>query len=248
MAVIQQQTSEQNAPSNVPENVRPGAHPGARPSGQAKRPICPQCERALRACICACVRRVDCQTEVLILQHPAEVHHVKGSARLLHLCLPKSAIVVGEAFDANALQQHLNANGKTSVLLYPDSVVFGSTLVAKTGSVASVPAASSHQPGSDAAIRLVLIDASWRHSKQMLLQSPLLRALPRYALTEVPASRYQIRQAHAEDQLSTFEACTYALMQVESHNQQIGNLLQAFDAFNALQIQFGVNNLLRVKK
>lgn len=198
--------------------------------------MCLQCERALRACICACVRRVACNTEVLILQHPAEVHHVKGSARLLHLCLPQSAILVGDVFDDKELQQHLNADGKASVLLYPDSTV------------ANLPAAPSYQPGSDAAIRLVLIDASWRHSKQMLLQNPLLQELPRYSLSEVPASRYQIRHAHADDQLSTLEACTYALMQVEPHNAQMTDLLQAFDAFNTLQIQFGVNNLLRVKK
>lgn len=200
-----------------------------------KRAVCPHCQRALRACICACVHPIVCKTEVLILQHPAEVHHVKGSARLLHLCLPQSAILVGEAFDANALQQHLNANRKTSVLLYPDSAVPGL-------------AAPSYVPKPDAAIRLVLIDASWRHSKQMLLQNPLLQELPRYALTQVPASRYQIRHAHAEDQLSTLEACTYALMQVEPHNPQVADLLLAFDAFNALQIQFGVNNLLRIKK
>lgn len=203
-----------------------------------KRAICPQCQRALRACICACIRRVACNTEVLILQHPAEVTHVKGSARLLHLCLPQSAIVVGDVFDTSELQQRLNADGKSSVLLYPDSSVPSLAAPFSTPTVAT----------SDAAIRLVLIDASWRHSKQMLLQNPLLQELPRYALSEMPASRYQIRHAHAVDQLSTLEACTYALMQVEPHNAQIADLLLAFDAFNTLQIQFGVNNLLRVKK
>lgn len=209
---------------------------------QVKRPICPQCQRALRACICDCVRHVDCKTEVLILQHPAEVNHVKGSARLLHLCLPQSAILVGDVFDANALQQHLIADGKTSVLLYPDSVVPNIVTPSLTATTVA------NAPTPDTAIRLVLLDASWRHSKQMLLQNPLLQELPRYALTQVPASRYQIRHAHAEDQLSTLEACTYALMQVEPHNPQVADLLLAFDAFNALQIQFGVNNLLRIKK
>ncbi|MBC3875102.1 tRNA-uridine aminocarboxypropyltransferase [Undibacterium flavidum] len=224
------QTQLEDAEENLQANA------GSSTLAQKRRPVCSQCQRALRACICACARRVECETEVLILQHPAEVHHVKGSARLLHLCLPQSTIAVGEVFDANTLRQRLHTDGKTNVLLYPDSTV------------ASLPAASSYQPGSDTAIRLVLIDASWRHSKQMLLQNPLLQEMPRYALSEVPTSRYQIRHAHAEDQLSTLEACTYALMQVEPHNPQVADLLLAFDAFNALQIEFGVNNLLRVKK
>lgn len=227
-----------------------------KPILPAKRAMCAQCQRAMRACICACVRQVECQTEVLILQHPAEVQHVKGSARLLHLCLPQSALVVGDVFDQSALHQYLNADGKTNVLLYPDDLQMGilETHSSKRANkhhddqqVAS-STAFALQANSGAGIRLVLIDASWRHSKQMLLHNPLLHQLTRYALRQTPASRYQIRHAHAEDQLSTLEACTYALMQVEPNNQQIGNLLHAFDAFNALQIQFGVNNLLRTKK
>jgi DTW domain. len=40
------------------------------------------------------------RTEVLILQHPLEVHEAKGTARLLHLSLPHSRMVTGERFDA----------------------------------------------------------------------------------------------------------------------------------------------------
>lgn len=232
-------TQLEDAEANLQTNAE------ASTPAQRRRPVCSQCQRALRACICACARRVECETEVLILQHPAEVHHVKGSARLLHLCLPQSAIVVGEVFDDQKLQQCLNATDKTSVLLYPDNAVPGlaAPLYMPT-TLPTIPAISTPKT----AIRLVLIDASWRHSKQMLLQNPSLQRLPRYALTDVPASRYQIRHAHAADQLSTLEACTYALMQTEPHNPHLANLLHAFDAFNTLQIQFGVNNLLRAKK
>jgi DTW domain-containing protein YfiP len=44
------------------------------------------------------------RTEVLILQHPLEVHEAKGTARLLHLSLPHSRMVTGERSDASALQ------------------------------------------------------------------------------------------------------------------------------------------------
>lgn len=222
-----------------------------------KRAMCSRCLRASRACICSCIRTVESQTEVLILQHPAEVQHVKGSARLLHLCLPQSVMVVGEVFEQPTLQQYLNANAKTNILLYPE--VASPVVVSRSQSEQKLRNAiiqPINQPISQSisslrsdgmGLRLVLIDASWRHSKQMLLNNAMLQQLPRYALREMPASRYQIRHAHAEDQLSTLEACTYALMQAEPQNQDLGLLLDAFDAFNALQIQFGVNNLLRTK-
>lgn len=97
-------------------------------------------------------------------------------------------------------------------------------------------------------IRLIVIDASWRQSRQMLTHNPLLQNLPRYALKDTPNSRYQIRRAHAPDQLSTLEACAYALMQLESANQELLRLLTAFDRLNQLQLEFGVHNLVRTKK
>jgi DTW domain-containing protein YfiP len=201
---------------------------------RAKRQICPQCLRASRACICACVHQVQNQTEVLVLQHPAEVNHVKGSARLLHLCLPNSTIMIAEVFDEADLKQALERDEKQSVLLYPET----------TG----LPTAPEFLKEEGVAVRLVVIDASWRHSRQMLLNNPVLQRLPRYALREVPTSRYQIRHAHADDQLSTLEACTYALMQLESDASKFETLLSSFDEFNEMQIKFGVNNLVRDKR
>ncbi len=201
-----------------------------------KRRICLQCLRATRACICACVQRVDNQTEILILQHPAEVNHIKGSARLLHLCLSHSSILVGEQFAQDQLQEILTKDHKTNVLLYPDSGVIG------------LPSAQRYLPDPHVNVRLILLDASWRHSKQMLLQNPILQTLPRYALRDVQASRYQIRHAYADDQLSSLEACAYALMELESSGDKFMPLLRAFDSFNSMQIGFGVNKLLRIKK
>jgi DTW domain-containing protein YfiP len=190
----------------------------------------------MRACICACVRQVESEIEVLILQHPAEVNHVKGSATLLNLCLARSAILVGERFTDENLHPFFAQDQRTNVLLYPDF------------EGAENPSMQRFLTDEKQSIRLVLLDASWRHSKQMLMQSPALQRIPRYALHQTPPSRYQIRHAYAQDQLSTLEACTYALMQLESPSDKFNALLQAFDAFNDLQISFGVNKLLRAKK
>jgi DTW domain-containing protein YfiP len=179
---------------------------------------------------------VESEIEVLILQHPAEVNHVKGSATLLHLCLPRSAILVGERFTDEDLHPVFAQHQRTNVLLYPDFEDTDGSLVQSLPDDDRLP------------IRLILLDASWRHSKQMLMHSPSLQRIPRYALHQTPPSRYQIRHAYTQEQLSTLEACTYALMQLESPPDKFNALLQAFDAFNDLQISFGANKLLRTKK
>ena len=64
----------------------------------AKRLTCEQCLRPLNACICRWITPTAHAVEVVLLQHPSEEHSAKGSARLLHLSLPRSRMVVGETF------------------------------------------------------------------------------------------------------------------------------------------------------
>lgn len=205
----------------------------------SKRPMCPLCLRAQKACICRCVQQVHNVVEVLILQHTQEAKHIKSSGRLLQLCLQQSQIHVGEQFIESQLTAWLSASGKQSYLLYPEDK---SMSVEAPDRVNDVPEMSSLALQD---ICLVVIDGSWRQSRQMLRDHPQLQALPRYSLSEMPASRYLIRRAHQVDQLSSLEACCYALMQLEKDEQKFQPLLQAFDAFNQLQIGFGVQRLHR---
>ena len=188
-----------------------------------KRIACSNCLRPQVACICAWVVPVEHAVEVLILQHPLEVANPKGSARLLHLCLPRSRLLVGETFAPAQLQALLA--GKHNVLLYP------ATPEPAPGSApppvfepASLPAA---------ALQLVVLDGTWRKSRKMLYQNPLLQSVPRLSLRATPPSHYLIRKAHAPDQLSTLEAGCYALMQLEADPQRLLPLIDAFDGLMA---------------
>ena len=198
-----------------------------------RRATCPHCLRPQSACICALAQPVACATQVLILQHPLEVHEAKGTARLLHLCLPGSRLEVGEQLDAAQLQHWLHApwqSGDTPrqpVLLYPPSP-----------DLPAPPALPEPLPAS--AVRLVVIDGTWRKSRKMLHQNPLLQQLPRLPLRELPASRYRIRTARQPHQLSTLEATCAALAQLEGSAEQFEPLLSAFDGFVAQQAAWQV--------
>ncbi|MDQ2819297.1 MAG: DTW domain-containing protein [Pseudomonadota bacterium] len=190
---------------------------------QARRATCARCLRAQSACICQWITPLASSVELLILQHPLEVGNAKNSARLLHLSVQPSVMVVGETFDAGALAGLLEEGGRTPVLLYPD-----------TPGVVSLPLDVT-EPGT---LRLVIVDATWRKSRKMLYLNPLLQSLPRLTLRAMPTSHYRIRKAHAPDQLSTLEAAAYALMQVDAAPARWQGLIAAFDGFVGQQMGF----------
>ncbi|MBZ2208345.1 tRNA-uridine aminocarboxypropyltransferase [Massilia soli] len=190
-----------------------------------KRAMCAACLRPAKTCICPLAMPVASDVSVLVLQHPLEVANAKGSARLLHLCLPGSTIAVGEVFDERALEALLHAGGRQPVLLYPDMP--GERALG----LAPPPGFATVRHLAPSGLRLVVLDGTWRKSRKMLYLNRLLQNLPRLPLTGAPPSLYRIRKAHAPDQLSTLEAATYALMQLEGRVGHFQPILDAFDAF-----------------
>ncbi len=181
-----------------------------------KRAICQACLRPASVCICQWVRPVQHEVEVLILQHPLEVNHAKGTARLLHMSLPRSRLVTGEVFDESLFE------GGRHVLLYPDTPQAG------------LPATEFLSPADAADIDslcLVVLDGTWRKSLKMLHLNPALQKMPRLSLKDLPASNYRIRKARLPHQLSTLEATCAALGQLEGDAGRFQPLLEAFDGF-----------------
>ncbi|MFL9879020.1 DTW domain-containing protein [Herbaspirillum rhizosphaerae] len=197
-----------------------------------KRAMCLRCLRAQSSCICAWIRALAPLAQVLILQHPLEIHQAKGSGRLLHLSLDGSELVNGEQFEEETLRRLLYADvgGEQvrPVLLYPDTPGEPRESRAQALPELSVPTR----------LRLVILDATWRKSRKMLYLNPLLQQLPRLPLIDPPASQYRIRKAHRADQLSTLEAACHALAQLENDEDKYLPLLQAFDGFVAQQTSY----------
>ena len=176
---------------------------------------------------------------MLILQHPLEVDHPKGSARLLHLSLPHSRMLTGEVFaDAALLAAPFEAPGaaadapRHNILLYPD---MPQDRALGVPAPPALPAGWLREPSR---LRLIVLDGTWRKSRKMLYLSPPLQALPRLSLQGLPPSRYSIREAHRPDQLSTLEATCAALAQLEGDAEKFEPLLTAFDGFVAQQLGY----------
>jgi DTW domain-containing protein YfiP len=191
----------------------------------SRRATCAACLRAESACICPFVTPLAASVELLLLQHPLEVRNAKNSARLLHLCVSGSRLLVGEAFDPAELEAALHADGRTPLLLYPQTP--GEAALGLPAPPALAPALLA----KPSMLRLVLLDATWRKSRKMLYLNSSLQALPRLALQDLPPSAYRIRKAPAPDQLSSLEAAAHALSQLENRPEHYEPLFAAFNAF-----------------
>ena len=195
-----------------------------------KRPQCLTCLRPHSTCICQWITPTTSLVQVLILQHPLEVFQAKGSARLLHLSLMNSQLVVGETFQPDSLHAILYSDDKLPVLLYPE------TPEMKTLDCGLSVSPESWQLKNCGRIRLVVLDATWRKSRKMLYLNPLLQSLPRIGLQPLTASCYHIRKAQKPHQLSSLEATCLALAQVEQHPEKYSALLKSFEGFVTQQL------------
>lgn len=203
-----------------------------------RRLRCLACLRPQSACICPWVTPVAHQVEVLILQHPLEADNPKGSARLLHLCLPHSRLLIGDALTDAALlaapfgQAAVPGQTRRPILLYPDSPQ------SQAPDLSPPPALATEWLHHPCRLRLIVIDGTWRKSRKMLYLSPPLQKLPRLSLQGLPPSNYRIRKARHPDQLSTLEATCAALTQLEGQAEKFQALLTAFDGFVSGQIGY----------
>jgi len=186
----------------------------------ARRAACVRCQRPQATCLCALARPTAHRTEVLVLQHPQEQRQAKNSVAMLRLSLAHCEVVVGERFAPAALAALLHRPGRETRLLYPD--------------VPAAPAPLASGSAAGAAVRLVVLDATWRKSLRMLLEHPALAALPRLSLDAPAPTRYRaIRAARRADQVSTLEATVQALSMLEGPAFDAAPLLDAFGRFVA---------------
>ncbi len=184
------------------------------------RHYCPTCCYPINACLCSHVQQIKPQTQLLVLQHPAEVEHKKNSVRVLSLVIPNTQVYVGESeADFASLREQLSRCQCPVYLVYP-----------------SERSASVESQSICADCVLLLIDGTWRKAFKILQLNPWLTQFPAVHLAEGYTSRYKIRKSSRSDSLSTLEACAYMLKALDE-GLDVNPLLVAFDAMVAMRLQ-----------
>lgn len=183
---------------------------------------CQQCGKALKACICSLITHIECDTPVIVLQHPSEVKQPLGTARILSLSLPNCQVIVGEDFSDNQALNHLLESDTEFALLYPSETAmpaseWGKRCAKKRG--------------------LILLDGTWRKAFKMWQLSVNLHALPMVSLDGTLKGNYRIRKSPKAEGLSTVEAAFHALASMTGESARFEPLLSAFNGMIDFQIK-----------
>lgn len=193
-----------------------------------KRSQCPNCNKALKACICAHIKTIDTEIELIILQHPNEAKNPIGTARILDLSLPNCQIIIGEDFSHNDTLNSILANdNRDCYLLYPSEESIAVTTL------------GGNRPLSEERrkkITCVLLDSTWRKAYRMYQVSKNLHGLPAISLQAELPSQYKIRQSSKTGGLSTVEAGYLLLSALDEQPEKYQSLLSAFNYMIDYQI------------
>lgn len=194
----------------------------------SKRQSCPSCTRALAACFCHTITPQHNELALTILQHPSEVKHARGTAKIVELSLDNCEVIIGEDFsDNDAFNQLFNQDSAKLLLLYP-------------GEHAITPAQFTQQLAESnteslSDYRVIVIDGSWKKAYKIFRLNPRLADIPCIGIDASFESNYRIRKSSREDSLSTLEACHALLSQVEG--DKFSGLLTSFDYMIDFQLK-----------
>lgn len=190
-----------------------------------KRPSCQRCLRPHAACLCTALpaTAIANRWPVHILQHTQERKHALNTARIAVLGLQQCVLhAVSDEPVETVLPPELLATLANALLIYPSA---DSTDVSQlaTEEVAGRP--------------LLLLDASWRKSRRLLLASPWLQQLPTISVALPTPSRYRIRREPQPGYSSSLEALLYVLGTLEGDHARYAPLLAAMDGMVDQQIE-----------
>jgi DTW domain-containing protein YfiP len=175
----------------------------------------PLVEPASRACLCAEFAPQNVRTRVVLVAHHREWRRSSNTGRLLLAALRGAGVVFrGVPGSVNSGGDAIRGCDKRLVLFPSDE-------------------ARTLGP-EDAAADLVLIvpDASWAQARRTMRRESLCKDAEPVRLPKRGVSRYRLRQAPRDGELSTFESVARALGILEGEGIERA-LLSVFDEFVA---------------
>ncbi|MCM0147525.1 DTW domain-containing protein [Photobacterium galatheae] len=185
---------------------------------------CERCGKAVKACICQWIEKIDARTELWILQHPSEVKQPLGTARILTLSLPNARLWIGEDFsEHDEINTLLSDPERHVAVLYPGE--------------GAIPLSQwAPERGAKQRTTLILLDGTWKKAYKIWQLSANLQTLPCVRLETASAGNYRIRKSPKASGVSTVEAAYDALSQIEGEGQKFQPLIHTFEQMIDFQI------------
>lgn len=166
----------------------------AAPMAPAPRPGCLRCRQPADHCWCPHLVPQATRAQLVLLQHPREARNPVGTARMAHLSVERSQLLVGVDFEAHPEVRARLAGSKAAVL-------FPAPGARDARELARVP-----DP-----LTVFVIDGTWWQAQKIWRTNRWLRELPAYRLDPERPSAYRIRAEPEPHCVSTLEAVSYLL-------------------------------------
>lgn len=189
---------------------------------------CEKCRIGLSHCICELTPRMKSDTGFLLLMYDTEILKPSNTGKLIADVVPDTFAFLWSRTEENKeLLAVLNDEKWQPFVVFPEQYVEGDRQVFNKD--------IEIEPGKRPLF--IMLDGSWREAKKMFRKSPYLNQFPVVSFNpEVTSnkemiSRYQIRQATANNQFATAEVAARVLdMAGEVVNAEVLDLW--FDVFN----------------
>lgn len=201
---------------------------------QSTRKNCVKCGRAADSCYCRLLISLNnAFVPVVILRHSDEVKKPLGTARIAKLSLSHCQLIDGVDYSDNPDFQSLINQADTArlALLYPGENATPLQPINLDELHASVERGDNHR-----AFTLIVVDGTWRNTREILLANPILQSIPKVTMS-FPVSRYTVRKSPAEECVSTIEALACSLDYLYNGQGSFLRLLDAFDYMVDYQIK-----------
>ena len=202
---------------------------------------CYKCNRPTSSCMCDHVKKIETNTQFIILMHPKEHKKTKnGTGYLTHQSLPNSKVFIGIDFSKNKIiNDILNDKNNICFILYPgdDSINL------------------SHEKlnSNNKNIVIFIIDSTWACSKKILRESTNLSDLFKVSFDNTTLSQFKIKTQPNAYCLSTIESTLRVITLLSEQNlekvekAQLALFLNPFNKMVEYQINSAKNKDIRKK-
>lgn len=181
---------------------------------------CTQCMLVRHYCVCEYRRQCETNAAFMLIMYDDEVLKPSNTGRLIADCIPDTSAYIWSRTEPDPEMLTRLANPA-----YQPYIVFPAQYAEPSRVVSSPkPHPSGKRP------LFVIIDGTWREAKKIFRKSPWLDRFPVLSIQPEALSRYQVRDAHGENQLATAEVAAHVLENAGDRRAAV-HLSQWFDVF-----------------